>query len=262
MPTGRGEGRRCTRPTCPGTIWAGHCDYCGFAPPREPAPRPAGERDREHDRERERDREPQRDRYSERAGGTVPLDGPAPFGDSFRTGTGRTSAYGPLEVAGVPPIPYRDPEAAVLPVPEVAESRRYCSRCNQPVGRRSGTVPAQSEGICSNCRTRFSFTPKLRRGELVSGQYEVRGCLAHGGLGWIYLAHDNNVGHWVVLKGLLDTGADVSDLPTAERAALAQVNHPNIVKIHNFVRHPPPGGRGAETQSYIVMEYIGGRSLK
>jgi serine/threonine-protein kinase PknG len=248
MPTGRGGSRRCTRPNCPGTIWAGHCDYCGFAPPKEPASRPQGERGRA--------------REHERAGGTVPLAGPALAGDSSRTGSGRTSAYGPLELARVPPIPYRDPEAAVLPIPEVSESRRYCSGCNQPVGRRRGTTPAQSEGICSNCRTRFSFTPKLRRGELVSGQYEVRGCLTHGGLGWIYLAHDNNVGHWVVLKGLLDTGGDVSDLPTAERAALAQVNHPNIVKIHNFVRHPHSGGRGDETQSYIVMEYIGGRSLK
>ena len=198
----------------------------------------------------------------ERAGGTVPLAGPALSGDSSGPGTGRTRAYGPFELARVPAIPYRDPEAAVLPVAEVAEHRRFCSGCNQPVGRRRDTAPAQSEGVCSNCRTRFSFTPKLRSGELVSGQYEVRGCLAHGGLGWIYLAHDNNVGHWVVLKGLLDTGADVTDLPTAERAALAQVNHPNVVKIHNFVRHPPPGGRGGETQSYIVMEYIGGRSLK
>jgi serine/threonine-protein kinase PknG len=288
MPTGRGRGRRCTRPNCPGTIWAGHCDYCGFAPPRDPAVRePPRDQDRARDQERARgrgavrepgrerdrelprvrDREPGREHDREPVGSTVPLVGPSPSGDSGRTSSGRTSAYGPLELAGVPPIPYRDPEAAVLAVPEVAESRRHCSVCNQPVGRRSGRAPAQSEGVCPNCQARFSFSPKLGRGELVSGQYEVRGCLAHGGLGWIYLAHDNNVGHWVVLKGLLDTGADVSDLPTAERAALAQVNHPNIVKIHNFVQHPPPGtggpgGSGAETQSYIVMEYNGGRSLK
>ncbi|HEU5157477.1 MAG TPA: tetratricopeptide repeat protein [Streptosporangiaceae bacterium] len=234
--------RRCTRPNCPGTIWGGHCDYCGFAPPRDSAPvGNPGERS-----------------------STIALASPVQSGDSGRTGPGGTSPYGPLEMAGVPPIPYRDPEAAVLPVPEVAESRRYCSGCNEPVGRRHGNLPAQTEGVCPNCRTRFSFTPKLRQGELVSGQYEVRGCLAHGGLGWIYLAHDNNVGHWVVLKGLLDTGGEASNLPTAERAALAQVNHPNIVKIHNFVHHPAPATatRPGEPQSYIVMEYVGGRSLK
>ena len=33
------------------------------------------------------------------------------------------------------------------------------------------------------------------------------GCLAHGGLGWIYLARDHNVSdRYVVLKGLLNTG--------------------------------------------------------
>ena len=42
---------------------------------------------------------------------------------------------------------------------------------------------------------------------LVGGQYEVAGCLAHGGMGWIYLARDRNVnGRWVVLKGLLNSG--------------------------------------------------------
>jgi len=41
----------------------------------------------------------------------------------------------------------------------------------------------------------------------VAGQYEVLGCLAFGGLGWIYLARDRNVSdRWVVLKGLLNTG--------------------------------------------------------
>ena len=60
---------------------------------------------------------------------------------------------------------------------------------------------------------------------------------------------------WVVLKGLLDTGdADSLAAATAERAFLAEVEHPNIVKIYNFVKHGDSG--------YIVMEYVGGRSLK
>src|SRR5207248_9566584 len=55
--------------------------------------------------------------------------------------------------------------------------------------------------------TAYSFTPKLKPGELVAYQYQVVGCIAHGGLGWIYLAKDHNVSdRWVVLKGLLDAG--------------------------------------------------------
>ncbi len=40
----------------------------------------------------------------------------------------------------------------------------------------------------------------------------------------------------------------------AERRFLAEVEHPNIVRIHNFVQHGSSG--------YIVMEYVGGTSLK
>jgi serine/threonine-protein kinase PknG len=39
----------------------------------------------------------------------------------------------------------------------------------------------------------FSFSPQLEAGEMVADQYEVQGCIAHGGVGWIYLAIDRNV---------------------------------------------------------------------
>ncbi|MFI0480471.1 tetratricopeptide repeat protein [Actinomadura sp. 9N215] len=156
----------------------------------------------------------------------------------------------------VPPVPARDPASAIMERPEVPENRRYCSRCDEKVGRSRGGRPGRTEGFCRHCGHPFSFTPKLRAGELIGGQYEVLGCLAHGGLGWVYLARDHNVSdRWVVLKGLLDTGdADSLAAATAERAFLAEVEHPNIVKIYNFVRHGDSG--------YIVMEYVGGRSLK
>ena len=96
----------------------------------------------------------------------------------------------------------------------------------------------------------------------MSGQYEVLGCLAFGGLGWIYLARDRNVSdRWVVLKGLLNTGdADAMAAAVAERQFLAQVEHPNIVRIYNFVQHADQ--RNGESAGYIVMEYVGGKSLK
>jgi serine/threonine-protein kinase PknG len=96
----------------------------------------------------------------------------------------------------------------------------------------------------------------------VAGQYEVLGCLAFGGLGWIYLARDRNVSdRWVVLKGLLNTGdADALAAAVAERQFLAQVEHPNIVRIYNFVQHADR--QTGESAGYIVMEYVGGKSLK
>jgi serine/threonine-protein kinase PknG len=161
----------------------------------------------------------------------------------------------------VPPVPARDPATAVLARPEVPESRRYCGNCGQPVGRTLEGHPGRAEGFCRNCGTRFSFVPKLQPGELVARQYEVLGCLAHGGLGWIYLARDRRVNDmWVVLKGLLNTGdADAMEAALVERQALAEVKHPNIVQIHNFVEH---AGADGEVAEYIVMEYVGGESLK
>jgi serine/threonine-protein kinase PknG len=156
----------------------------------------------------------------------------------------------------VPPTPYRDPATVVLADPQVAESKRYCGKCDKPVGRSSGDRPGRLEGFCPNCRTPYSFIPKLKPGDLVGGQYDVAGCLAHGGLGWIYLARDHNVAdRWVVLKGLLNSG-DESAMAAAiaERQFLAEVQHPNIVDIYNFVEHDGAG--------YIVMEYVGGQSLK
>lgn len=155
-----------------------------------------------------------------------------------------------------------DPASAVMANAEVAENKRYCGNCGKPVGRSAGGTPASVEGTCANCGAAFSFAPKLFAGELVGGQYEVLGCLAHGGLGWIYLAKDRNVSdRWVVLKGLIDTG-DPSAVAAAvaEQRFLAEVEHPNIVKIYNFVEHPDP--KSGNQVGYIVMEYIGGQSLR
>jgi serine/threonine-protein kinase PknG len=155
-------------------------------------------------------------------------------------------------------VPARDPADAVLVDPKVPESRRFCakSECGEPVGRGRDGAPGRTSGFCRKCGTPFSFEPKLAAGDLVAGQYEVVGCLAHGGMGWVYLAKDRNVSdRWVVLKGLLNTGdSDATLAALAERRFLAEVEHPNIVKIFNFVQHQSAG--------YIVMEYVGGQSLK
>jgi serine/threonine-protein kinase PknG len=162
----------------------------------------------------------------------------------------------------IPPVPAHDPAGAILADPQVSESQRFCSKCEQPVGRARDGQPGLADGFCRNCGTPFSFTPKLKPGDLLVGRYEVLGCLAHGGLGWIYLARDHNVSDsWRVLKGLLNTGdADAMAAAVAERQFLAAVDHPNIVRIYDFVQHTGP--RTDETAGYIVMEYVGGRSLR
>ncbi|MET8777245.1 tetratricopeptide repeat protein [Nocardia sp. NPDC004654] len=180
-----------------------------------------------------------------------------------RSTSSKPSARGRLGagMVDVPRVPRIHPTSAVLADPMVAESKRFCGACERPVGRGRDGAPGRTEGFCPNCGARFSFAPKLSAGDLVGGQYEVVGCLAHGGLGWIYLATDRNVGNrWVVLKGLLNSGdLDAMAAAVAEKRFLAEVEHPSIVKIFNFVEHAGPDGVAV---GYIVMEFVGGTSLK
>ena len=165
---------------------------------------------------------------------------------------------------GLVEVPVREdiePASAILTNPVVAESKRYCGECQRPVGRGAAGRPSHSEGICPHCATVFSFSPQLEAGEMVADQYDVQGCIAHGGVGWIYLAIDRNVSdRWVVLKGLLQSGGEQAQaIAVAERQFLARVNHPGVVKIYNFVEHP---GFDGSPIGYIVMEYIGGTTLQ
>ena len=171
------------------------------------------------------------------------------------TATSRVQHLG-AGITNVPAAPVGDPQTAVLTNPSVQEEKRFCSSCGAAVGRSRDGGPGRTEGFCAKCRTPFSFAPKLHAGDLVGGQYVVVGCIAHGGLGWIYLARDRNVSdRYVVLKGLLNTGdVDAFEAAVAERRFLAEVQHPLILEIYNFANFDGAG--------YIVMEYVGGRSLK
>ena len=161
----------------------------------------------------------------------------------------------------IPRVPEIDPLTALMVNPVVAESKRFCWNCGRPVGRSTADAPGSSEGWCQHCGSAYSFLPHLAPGDIVADQYEIKGCIAHGGLGWIYLAVDHNVNDRpVVLKGLVHSGdAEAQALAMAERQFLASVVHPSIVKIFNFVEHKDSRG---EPIGYIVMEYVGGTSLK
>jgi serine/threonine-protein kinase PknG len=166
----------------------------------------------------------------------------------------------------IPRVPDTDPLEALMTNPVVPESKRFCWNCGRPVGRsdskgEGSEGKGQSEGWCPYCGSPYTFLPQLRAGDIVAGQYEVKGCIAHGGLGWVYLAVDHNVNDRpVVLKGLVHSGdAEAQAIAMAERQFLAEVVHPQIVQIFNFVEHTD---RHGDPVGYIVMEYIGGQSLK
>jgi serine/threonine-protein kinase PknG len=166
------------------------------------------------------------------------------------TGHGSGAAETALPVVSLPP-----PTSAIQRDPRIRESHRRCAGCGEQLDQ-----PA-NEGRCPACDRPFSFSPKLRTGDRVAGQYEVLGCIAHGGFGWIYLAADRNLDKHVVLKGLIDTGdATAARLAVAESRVLAASEHLNIVRIYNVVTHPDPHAPG-ERNRYIVMDFVRGVSL-
>jgi serine/threonine-protein kinase PknG len=252
------DGSPCTQPGCTGTIVDGYCDVCG-SPAAAPDSQSPGD-----------DQAPLATAapVSTSTGGSSRLQSTA-LGSQRASGNGskttkrvrsgsqrlRSARLG-AGLTRVPPAPVIDAAQAIMKNPQVPEEKRNCPNCGSPVGRSRDGQPGRTEGFCPKCGNAFSFTPKLKPGDLVANQYEVAGCLAHGGLGWIYLAKDHNVSdRWVVLKGLLNTGdKDALAVAIVEKQFLAQVEHPLIVEIYNFVTHEDAG--------YIVMEYVGGTSLK
>ncbi len=150
-------------------------------------------------------------------------------------------------LVSVPDLPSTEPEKAIILDPKVPENKRFCSNCNNQLRR--------EKGFCSKCGQKFSFIPTLHPGDLLVEQYEVKGAIAYGGLGWIYLGFDKTLSRYVVLKGLLNTeDASSAAVAVAERQFLAAVKHPNIVGIYNFVNH--------DNEGFIVMEYVGGKTLR
>jgi serine/threonine-protein kinase PknG len=235
---------KCNRPPCTGQIVDGYCDLCGMAPAREStAPvRPTSPGEPANELEQ-----------------STPTVASSPSTRSSGTTRTRASARNRLGEGwvDVPAIPSQDPTEAVMKDPSVPESRRFCSRCEEPVGRsRAPGEPGRTAGFCSQCRTAFDFEPKLKPGGVVEGHYDVVGCLAHGGMGWVYLAKDRRLSNRpVALKGLLNSSdADANEAAAAEREFLTEVNHPNIVKIYDLPEY--------EGAAYIAMEYVGGQSLK
>jgi serine/threonine-protein kinase PknG len=240
------NGERCRRPGCTGLIEDGYCNVCGHAEVKSPAAVSAHS-------------SLDSARQSAHGGLSTPSaittgTGSSPItrssSGSKRTShsTSRTSRKQlGAGLITLPDLPSIEPERAIMLDAKVPERKRFCSRCDTPLKRETG--------FCGKCGLKYNFLPSLKAGDVVAGQYSVRGPIAFGGLGWIYLAFDTLLSRYVVLKGLLNTqDASAAAAAVAERQFLAAVKHPNIVGIYNFVQS------GAE--GFIVMEYVGGKTLK
>jgi hypothetical protein len=94
------------------------------------------------------------------------------------------------------------------------------------------------------------------KGENLFGRYVLQRILGRGGMGVVWLAHDEQLDRDVALKFLpelitLDREA-IADLKRETRHSL-ELTHPNIVRIYDFVQNSSWAG--------ISMEYVEGETL-
>jgi len=88
-------------------------------------------------------------------------------------------------------------------------------------------------------------------------QLEIVELIGYGGMGAVYKACQKSLGRWVALKILAPQHAakpDFAERFSREAQALAEVNHPHIVTVHDF-------GQAGEFY-FLLMEFVDGVSLR
>ncbi|MCE9573698.1 MAG: protein kinase [Deltaproteobacteria bacterium] len=90
-----------------------------------------------------------------------------------------------------------------------------------------------------------------------SGRYRLRGELGRGGMAVVYRADDSMLGREVALKFLsesLSGDPEMRELFQREAKAVAALNHPNIVTIHDV--------GVLEGRAFLCMEFVEGKSVE
>lgn len=168
--------------------------------------------------------------------------------------------------AGLLELPLLDPGS---PAERLAAAERpvriamTCSAkaCGTAFGPPYTAAPPPDEGHCPVCGAPYSYRPELTKdGPPLQDQYRIRGPIAHGGQGWVYLAEDTHLEDFVAVKGLLNRYAERGAAQAGEeRRSLVAIRHERIVQIRDFVSTANPDG--TVSGGYIVMEDVGDRTL-
>jgi serine/threonine-protein kinase len=91
---------------------------------------------------------------------------------------------------------------------------------------------------------------------------ELLGVLGSGGMGVVFKARQPTLGRDVAVKVLREAhlgGSGQRERFLQEARAVARLQHPHLVRLYEFGE--VPGGGGATSQPYLVLEYVSGGSL-
>ncbi|HEX9052636.1 MAG TPA: protein kinase [Anaeromyxobacter sp.] len=100
------------------------------------------------------------------------------------------------------------------------------------------------------------WTPALKPGDVVAGRFELRRELGRGGFGVVYEALDRELGREVAFKAVLPgrrVASRDADWVQREAKAVACLNHPNIVTLHDLGAAP--------SGPYLIFELLRGETL-
>ena len=145
------------------------------------------------------------------------------------------------------------------------EGAQFCTHCGtRTLGGRDSlnesvpTIEHAGTGGGSGAQTVVEGDPLV--GRVLDGKYEILAQLGAGGMGAVYRARRVLIGDEVALKVLHAKFVDDDTLVERfrrEARAAAQLQHPNVVTIHDYGE-----ARGREGFAYIVMELVRGESLR
>ena len=159
--------------------------------------------------------------------------------------------------SAVPDEPAAPASVLTAPLPHLSDLPPKC--CNPPMSREPGPSSTTADSLLEELAGELSArqAPALRAGEVVGARFEVVREVGHGGFGAVYLARDRELGREVALKVLARAAAPGSrELLLFEKEArvTAQLNHPNVVTLHDF---------GSWSGfPYLVLERLVGETLE
>src|SRR6266700_4500851 len=148
---------------------------------------------------------------------------------------------------------------------------KKCPQCGAPLP--SGA----QEGLCSACLLEQGAAETATRPEGASFQppsveevarlfphLEILAFIGKGGMGAVYKARQPALDRLIALKILppqVAGGPGFAERFNREARALAKLNHPNIVAVHEF--GVAASGTSASTgPPYFIMEYVDGLNLR
>ncbi len=137
--------------------------------------------------------------------------------------------------------------------------RIRCPHCQQRVEVLEDDLLVEVD--CPSCDSRFSLVGGSseayeRRQTRTIDHFELLDELGRGAFGSVWKAHDSELDRFVAVKlpRKEQLSNDEAEQFVREARAAAQLNHPNLVKVHEV-------GRDDSDQLYIVSDFIQGASL-